>query len=362
MKSIDLIFTVDYEIHGNGQGRFEDFCYRPTEKMLDIANEYGAKVTLMVEMEHYFAMKDRSSKFNEEIELFEKQLKRAILEGHDVQLHLHPQWKNAKLIDGKWDFPYTAKEISLLCDDYEYARERISKSKKWLDGYLRQFSSSYECIGFRAGYFQIQPSQKIIQAMLDCGVVCDTSVVRGMCRDNEVGTLDFSKIGSNVPYFASLKDVSIEDSNSPFLEFPIATRQYNNVKKKVKKCVFGSRDVTAETIVHIQRSKLSNNGQIIGIGAGSKEVLQRTAKFSFKNITKREYLDFCIGSPRVLIDEVQKAARRNKNDFTILFIGHSKDFVYSNHFRRLLTGLSFIQGCSFMRLQDAIRKYSKYGV
>ena len=54
---IGLIFTLDYEIHGNGTGEFENWAHFPTARMLDLFDAYGAKLTIMAEMGHYWAMK-----------------------------------------------------------------------------------------------------------------------------------------------------------------------------------------------------------------------------------------------------------------------------------------------------------------
>jgi hypothetical protein len=33
---IGLIFTLDYEIHGNGSGEFENWAYLPTKQMINL--------------------------------------------------------------------------------------------------------------------------------------------------------------------------------------------------------------------------------------------------------------------------------------------------------------------------------------
>ena len=103
---IGLIFTLDYEIHGNGSGEFENWAYFPTSHMLDLFDSYGAKLTIMAEMGHYWAMQRYNEFFSHEISLFESQLKNAIKRGHDVQFHFHPQWIDAKFEDGLWNLDF----------------------------------------------------------------------------------------------------------------------------------------------------------------------------------------------------------------------------------------------------------------
>ena len=79
--SYKIILTVDYEIWGNGTGSFKDLVYDPTEKMIEICDLYDVKLTLFVEMGHYWAMKKYEAIFKDEIILFENQLKRSVSNG-----------------------------------------------------------------------------------------------------------------------------------------------------------------------------------------------------------------------------------------------------------------------------------------
>ena len=118
---IGLIFTLDYEIHGNGSGEFENWAYFPTAQMLNVFDAYGAKLTIMAEMGHYWAMKRYKDLFARNIFLFESQLKNAIERGHDVQFHFHPQWIDAKFENGSWHLDFSRKTIERLCNNYNEA-------------------------------------------------------------------------------------------------------------------------------------------------------------------------------------------------------------------------------------------------
>lgn len=343
-NSLDIVFTVDYEIHGNGSGSFIDFCYMPIERMLDLANEFKVKITLMVEMEHYFAMELYENIFSSEIMLFRKQLKRAIVEGHDVQLHLHPQWRNAKYKDG-WSFPYTHTQISYLCDDVEYAIERIKKAKKWLEDYLRDFKEDYQCIGFRAGYFQIQPSINIYKALNSNGICCDTSVFKGFYRNsNNTSTINFRKVeGFNEPYMVEPYDFSLSGNNSNILELPIFSRKetvfkYYLKSRKYKKII--NQIVTKK----IKIKKITNSTK------------SPKKQFFVFNLFKFMYWDFCKDNPLQIKKSIKKIKLKNK-DQPIILIGHSKDFIFSNNFRILLLELTKMGNCNFVTLSNTIGKY-----
>ena len=45
-----VIFTLDYEIHGNGEGSPYELMIEPTERLLQLLDEYGAKLTIMADI------------------------------------------------------------------------------------------------------------------------------------------------------------------------------------------------------------------------------------------------------------------------------------------------------------------------
>ena len=354
MKSLDIVLTVDYEIHGNGQGEFVDFCFRPTNHMLSIANEYGAKVSLMAEMEHYFAMKSYPDVFLKEIRMFEEQLARTIKEGHDVQLHLHPQWLGAKLLNNKWVFPYNATSIALLCDDYDLAYTRVKKAKAWLSERLRGISTTYECVAFRAGFFQMQPSLNITRALVSNKILCDTSVVQGLFRDGWNGKLDYRSVPKQVgAYRALMNNVSIIDDSSSIMEMPLSVAEYNIASEKVLR-LLGKANTVKSTISAIQRMKLDHSSNY---HSNIPTPLKNNLLHKIGNSKRFRYLDFCLENPDYILAFIKRKLRKQEGDSPLILIAHSKDFVFSNRFRYLLSKISKIPQCNFLTLQEASRKY-----
>ena len=45
-----VIFTLDYEIHGNGHGSPRDLMVEPTERMMAQFDRHGAKLTVMADV------------------------------------------------------------------------------------------------------------------------------------------------------------------------------------------------------------------------------------------------------------------------------------------------------------------------
>ena len=92
---------------------------------------------------------------------------------------------------------------------------------------------------------------------------------------------------------------------------------------------------------------------------GSKKNALRIAEYIVANWNRTRYLDFCRDDPNTIINETKKIVKREKRDIPLLFIGHSKDFLYPNHLRQILSGFSKIQGINYSCFRDSIRKYNK---
>ena len=81
---------------------------KPTTDLLEICEKYDARYTIFAEICEYWAFKEYSQALTADLGYtphreIEHQLTLAIQKGHDVQLHLHPQWIGAKYHQKKMD-------------------------------------------------------------------------------------------------------------------------------------------------------------------------------------------------------------------------------------------------------------------
>ena len=96
---LDVVLTLDYEIHGNGQGAPRELMVRPTDRMLDQFRRHGAKLTIMadtVEILRFHRYAEETGRDDHAAVDIDRQLAEAVASGHDVQLHLHPAYANAR--------------------------------------------------------------------------------------------------------------------------------------------------------------------------------------------------------------------------------------------------------------------------
>ena len=145
-----VILTDDYEIFGNGSGDIDNCLIKPTEKLLKLCTRYEVPVTLFVDVAEYWAFLEEENKGTlqegyKPASKIREQLIEAIKSGHDVQLHLHPQWLNYKYdrqngwqVDlNLWrlpSLPYGSKEErkSILGALYQGKRTLEEMLKPWL--------------------------------------------------------------------------------------------------------------------------------------------------------------------------------------------------------------------------------------
>ena len=98
-----VIFTLDYEIHGNGHGSPRKLMVEPTERMLALFDRYGARLTVMADVAEILRFErhlDETGRDLFDYQAICNQLRKAVRSGHDVQLHLHPSYYGSRFVGG----------------------------------------------------------------------------------------------------------------------------------------------------------------------------------------------------------------------------------------------------------------------
>ena len=86
------------------------------------------------------------------------------MQGHDIQLHIHPQWTGAQYQDGRWNL---SGDWSILNYTAEEARGLIARGKECLENLLRPVEANYVCVSFRSGSWCIAPSPFMLSVLAD---------------------------------------------------------------------------------------------------------------------------------------------------------------------------------------------------
>src|SRR5262249_42572650 len=95
--------------------------------------------------------------------------------GHEIALHLHPQWANARHRDGSWELDYA--EYNLCTLPQERIRQIVDRAITWLRDVLGD--STFSPLSFRAGNWLFQPTKAAAEVLSSFGVKVDSSVFKG---------------------------------------------------------------------------------------------------------------------------------------------------------------------------------------
>lgn len=228
-KKYFIAVTIDYETwHPIPEGKsinWDNDVFNPTNKLLDLFDQQGIKLTLMAEMGEYFWLKDNKPEIAVRME---EQWADAVRRGHDVQIHLHPNWLpelGAKCENGKWKWDWSKSKANDYPGDL---KDLIKRCKTALESILCKIRSDYSVTSFRAGAYGVQPFKRLYDALISNNIVCDTSVyLEGVSAERGY---DFRLACSDhQPYFANAYDPQLKapPSENKVIEIPIFTYKPN---------------------------------------------------------------------------------------------------------------------------------------
>ena len=160
-----VVISVDYEIFGNGEGDVRQHIVDPTERMARLCEKYGAVLTVFFEVEEYLAFE----KFRDALvkhlgydpaALVRQQIIALARAGHDIQLHLHPQWHRADFRDGKWILQGDKRTVDSLFGTQEETTQYIAERQAVIEKMLAEAGRPEKVTVYRAGGLGIFPRSK----------------------------------------------------------------------------------------------------------------------------------------------------------------------------------------------------------
>jgi hypothetical protein len=216
-----LLLTVDYEIFGNGAGDVRQHMVEPTERMARICEKYSVPLTIFFEVEEYVAFCRQARELERMLgydpaRLIRDQVRSLALRGHDFQLHLHPQWYEAKLEDRRWKLG-----VKATVDDLFESSEETDRYICVRKALLEELTDGRQVIAYRAGAFSARPGEKLLAALAANDIKFDSSVVRGLFHETDSYHLDYRNVNNSKRLWRVSDDVTREDPNGAVWEVPI---------------------------------------------------------------------------------------------------------------------------------------------
>jgi len=317
---IECIFTLDYEIYGSGEGSLRELVYEPARELKCLFDQAGAKLVVFVEAAELEQIGAAGT--DPAIHEVHHQLREFRQQGHEIGLHLHPQWYNARYRDGAWELDYAAYNLCTL--PKPRIEEMINRSIAWLRSVLGD--PQFTPVSFRAGNWLFQPTANVAHVLAERGIKLDSSVFKGGLQHDQ--RLDYRAARNNGWYWRFGSDVNTRDPRGALLEIPIYTRM-----------VPFWRMLTAKRLALEQKAR----------AAAQKTVSQqRTRRVN----RLRDYLrfryplkfDFCRMTSRELTSIIEEAIQEDRAQpgplKPLVAIGHTKDLL---DFKIVASFLAFLR-------------------
>jgi hypothetical protein len=324
-----LVLSIDYEVFGNGSGDVRQHVVAPTERMARLAERHGMPLSIFVEVEEYLAFERharelRASLGYDPAQLIRDQISSLVRRGHDVQLHLHPQWFGATWAHCRWHLNEKRQTVDSLFESTAEAVSYIADRKAALQDMAGSVSGG-RFVAYRAGAFSAQPGRKLIAALAANGFVLDSSVVRGLVHEEPYCSYDYRNAPSARDPWRVSVDVAQADPTGPLWEVPI----YSVMGRRLQQATWGR--LRAKFSRNVPKAQQKAMVRQLGVG---KSPLQ-AVKFLCQPVPIK--LDFHNLSPRALLRCIKSAPPPTDGLPDVLVaIGHTKEHINDHAFERFL--------------------------
>lgn len=299
---IECIFTLDYEIRGDGHGALADLVYEPAQRLRELFLRRGARFVTFVEAAELERIETLGA--DPAIDLVRQQIRDLLRDGFETALHLHPQWCNALYEHGRWILDFSEYNLCTL------AEARITQIVERSLDYLRYLVDvpRFTPLSFRAGNWLFQPTQPAARVLSQNGLRVDSSVFKGGVQRR--AGLDYRRSLKNGNYWRFESDVNAPDPQGSLIEVPIYAAVVPLWKMVTKK-----------------RTAFRNN-----LGPGAQNSADRLRRLSdFLRLRYPLKLDFCRMTVRELTWVMERIIREDREDLDtlrpVVAIGHTKELL-----------------------------------
>ena len=220
--TIYLAFVDDWELSGNGSGDARQLQFEPMRRLVEIYEECGIRGSFNTEVMQQLTFRKHQADHPELEALaneWDDHVCQTFRQGHDIQLHTHPQWQGAEYKDGEWRL---SGDWSILNYQPSDALEMMASAKQYLENLLLPINPTYSCVSFRSGSWCIAPSPHVLNLLVRLGIVFDMSIVGGVRYDTKNIQLDYSKCEEDfLPYYPVMTDArKVSSKAEPIICIP----------------------------------------------------------------------------------------------------------------------------------------------
>jgi len=358
MTTIHLALVDDWELSGNGSGDVHRLQFEPLRRLVSIYNRLGIRGSFNAEVMQQLTFRQHQHQ-HEELKTWANEwddiVRETFRQGHDIQLHIHPQWQNAEYIDGRWNL---TSDWSILNYSREAAHQMLVRGKEYLENLLKDINPTYRCMSFRSGAWCIAPSPHMLELLVNLGIVFDMSIVAGVKYDTRNIKLDYTVCEEDfLPYYPVMTDARrVSHKPEPIICVPT-------------NCFYASRRQVLRH--HLEKVKqkvssqasLSNNGRSVEAygeqwaqidGSLMKRVYRKGIVPYLKGkhtISDLAQLDYAVMME--MLTSIRKRARASGlTDVPVVLENHTKDLHNFSDLERFLEHAASSPDIKFVTLTE----------
>ena len=338
---IQIALTDDWELRGNGSGDIEQIQFRAMRELLDLYDSHGIKSTFNTEVMQQLTfrkLQDSHPQLRPLADAWDEHVRIAFTRGHDIQLHIHPQWSTFALENDRW---ILSGDWSLLNYEPDHSHAMLSSSKAYLEKLLRTIDPDYRCVSFRSGSSAIAPSPFLLRQLADLGLVFDMSLIQGLSVNTRNLQLDYTRCDEGFqPFYPQLEDArKMSDKIEPIVCVPIFSfdlsrrRCLAEVLRKIQAKAFSRNSGN-----HTTDSYASQEWDDVGRSSLPAKVYDKVVQPCLRGkhvVADIGRLDF--PSLREMLNAIRTSARKSvQSEVWVVLTNHSKYISDFSHIDRFL--------------------------
>jgi len=362
---IHLALTDDWEVRGDGSGDIAQIQFGAMQKLLQIFQNYGARTTFNAEVMQQLTfrrLQHKHAELGRLADTWDEHVRDAFRRGHDIQLHIHPQWSQADYVDGKWKL---AGDWSLPNYSQDSAYSMLVESRNYLESLLRPVDDSYHCVSFRSGSSSIAPSEFALSVLARIGIVFDMSMIGGYYVHTRNLQIDYTDCEESfLPFYPRMDDARrVSTKREPIICVPIfsfsLSRRWASRQTFAKVTARASRIFsTAETSNGQTNDYASQEWAEINQSSPLARIYDKAVKpsLSGKHMTADISL-FDYSALKEMLAALRKRARSSGlAELPVILANHSKDIKDFSHVERFVRDVAEAEDIKFATLSDIAHK------
>jgi len=289
---INIIISIDYEIFGNGKGNIADHIIKPTKKILKILNKYNIPLTIMMEIYEYIFFEKYDEQLKKHlgyspVKGIKKQINEAYKMGHDIQLHIHPQFSSMTLQNDIIKITDMSLSSEKMSERENYDLIRLGKKK--IESIIT--SSNYQCIALRLSNMPwIEAPKHVLKPMEKLGL--------------KIHSLSASESKSDKGFW------KIKKSN--IYEIPIHTMPIDFLY------LFTCRKIFTTLYIWMHSFNYPKIHSFFQTDKNDYDKRDNRFKWDFSKLSWKEMIEY--------LDYAMEIYDYENNEIPLVMIGHTKDF------------------------------------